>query len=105
MPAAVQTAAVTAWQSAALSTNPSLTTVEATLVLSTQSGTRSDAGCVVPGLPGWGDVVLLTSAAGGVRPARRMVANATASLASREMALYTVPHWYAGRMFSMPPRL
>src|SRR5260370_1079854 len=52
MPAAVQTAAVTAWQSADLSTNPSLTTVDATLVLSTQYGVRSDAGCVEPGVRG-----------------------------------------------------
>src|SRR4029077_5487604 len=79
MPLAAQTAAVTAWQSVALSTKLSAITVEATLVLSTQYGVRSDAGCVVPGLPAAGEVVLLTRAAGGVRPARRMVARATAS--------------------------
>src|SRR2546422_8785685 len=45
MPAAVQTAAVTFWQSAALSTKLSLITVSFMLALLTQIGTNRTAGC------------------------------------------------------------
>src|SRR2546422_7503961 len=83
MPAAVQTAAVTFWQSAALSTKLSLITVSFMFALVTQIGTRRIAGCWFPVTPDGGAVVPLTSACGGVALARRTVARATAACASR----------------------
>src|SRR6267378_3167558 len=84
MPAAEQTAAVTFWQSAALSTKLSLITVEAMFALLTQIGTNRTAGCwPLPATGDGGDVVPLTRAVGGVWPARRTVASATAACASR----------------------
>src|SRR5438128_4399045 len=79
MPAAEQTAAVTFWHSAALSTKLSLITVEAMFALLTQIGTNRMAGCSLPVWPDGGAVVPLTSAVGGVALARRTVANATAA--------------------------
>src|SRR5437762_7613484 len=81
MPAAVQTAAVTFWQSAALSTKLSLITVSFMFALVTQIGTRRMAGCWLPVTPDGGAVVPLTSAEGGVALARRTVARATAACA------------------------
>src|SRR6266513_1642479 len=83
MPAAAQTAAVTFWQSAALSTKLSLITVSFMFALVTQIGTRRIAGCWFPVTPDGGAVVPLTSADGGVALARRTVARATAACASR----------------------
>src|SRR5256886_4633264 len=83
MPAAVQTAAVTFWQSAALSTKLSLITVSFMFALVTQIGTRRIAGCWLPVTPDGGAVVPLTSPDGGVALARRTVARATAACASR----------------------
>src|SRR3989442_15213708 len=54
MPAAEQTAAVTFWQSAALSTKLSLITVEGMFALLTQIGTNRTAGCLPLPRPGDG---------------------------------------------------
>src|SRR2546428_3601504 len=103
MPAAEQTAAVTFWQSAALSTKLSLITVEAMFALLTQIGTNRTAGCwPLPATGDGGEVVPLTRAVGGVWPARRTVASATAACASRETALETDPHWEAVNTFGIP---
>src|SRR2546423_12221075 len=67
MPAAVQTAAVTFWQSAALSTKLSLITVSLMLALLTQIGTNRTAGCWLPGWPEGGAVVPLASPLRGGR--------------------------------------
>src|SRR6267378_6969138 len=66
MPAAAQTAAVTFWHSAALSTKLSLITVSLMFALLTQIGTNRIAGCWLPVCPDGGAVVPLTSAGGGV---------------------------------------
>src|SRR2546421_2716895 len=87
MPAAVQTAAVTFWHSAALSTKLSLITVSLMFALLTQIGTNRTAGCWFPVTPEGGAVFPLTRPVGGVWPARRTVARATAACASRETAL------------------
>src|SRR6266581_5709714 len=84
MPAAEQTAAVTFWHSAPLSTKLSLITVSFMLALLTQIGTNRTAGCwVLPATGDGGAVVPLTRPVGGVWPARRTVASATAACASR----------------------
>src|SRR5438128_524227 len=80
---AVQTAAPTCPHSADALTKLSLMTVAAMFDLSTQIGTRRDAGSSVPAWPDGGLVVPLTRAAGGFAPARRTVASATAAWASR----------------------
>src|SRR2546430_17541017 len=68
MPAAVQTAAVTFWQSAALSTKLSLITVSFMFALLTQIGTNRTAGCwPLPAPGGGGDGGPLTWAVGGGR--------------------------------------
>src|SRR2546430_17402014 len=82
MPAAAQTAAVTFWQSAALSTKLSLITVSFMFVLVTQIGTRRIAGCWFPVTPDGGAVVPLTSACGGGAPAGGGGAGGTAGRAS-----------------------
>src|SRR5438132_4778305 len=83
MPAAVQAAAPALLHRVVLSTKLSLITVAFMLLTSTQVGTRSDAGCWLPETPDGGVVVPLRRALGGVCPARRTVARATASCASR----------------------
>src|SRR6267143_6673262 len=57
MPAAVQLAAPALLQRAALSMNSSLITVAAMFALSTQTGTRREAGCGLPETPDGGVVV------------------------------------------------
>src|SRR5438093_10437298 len=87
MPAAVQTAAVTFWHSAALSTKLSLITVSLMFALLTQIGTNRMAGCcVLPATGEGGAVVPLTRAGGGVALARSTVARATAGGASSSAA-------------------
>src|SRR3989454_7999318 len=79
MPAAVQTAAVTFWQSAALSTKLSLITVSFMFALLTQIGTNRTAGCwPLPATGDGGEGVPLTRAVRGGWPARRTVASGTA---------------------------
>src|SRR2546426_10089459 len=79
MPAAEQTAAVTFWQSAALSTKLSLITVEAMFALLTQIGTNRTAGCwPLPATGDGGEGVPLTRAVGGGWPPRRTGARAPA---------------------------
>src|SRR2546421_3459900 len=97
-----QTAAPTAPQSAAGVTKLSLTTVEPMFEGSTHTGVRSDAGCEVPETPWGGSVLPFISAEGGVSPARRMAAIATASWASWYTALYTEPHWKPWRTLIIP---
>src|SRR5438105_11272850 len=80
---AEQTLAPALLHSVATSMNLSLITVASMLDLSTQTGTRSEAGCWLPLTPDGGAVVPLTSPDGGVAPARSTVASATASCASR----------------------
>src|SRR5436305_974022 len=58
MPAAVQTAAVTFWHSAALSTKLSLITVSLMFALLTQIGTNRMAGCCVLPATGEGGAVV-----------------------------------------------
>src|SRR3989442_8813649 len=88
MPAAEQTAAVTFWQSAALSTKLSLITVEAMFALLTQIGTNRTAGCwPLPATGDGGEVVPLTRAVGGGWPPRGTGARATAARGSREKGL------------------
>src|SRR2546428_13736704 len=66
MPAAEQTAAVTFWHNAALSTKLSLITVEAMFALLTQIGTNRTAGRWPPPAPGdRGGGVPLTRGVGG----------------------------------------
>ena len=82
MPAALQTLVPTAVHSVDAEMNLSLITVDAMLAAFTHTGVSSDAGCAVPVTPLGGVVVEFTRAEGGVLPARRIVARATASWAS-----------------------
>src|SRR2546423_6999981 len=92
MPAAVQPAAVTFWQSAALSTKLSLITVSFMFALLTQIGTNRTAGCwPLPATGDGGDVVPLTRAVGGGWPPRRTAAGANAARAPRETGLLNQP--------------
>src|SRR2546425_2607187 len=92
MPAAEQTAAVTFWQSAALSTKLSLITVEAMFALLTQIGTNRTAGCSpLPSTGGGGEVGPLARALGGGSAARRTGGRSTSARAPREPALSTAP--------------
>src|ERR1700694_4777380 len=77
---AAQTAAPAWLHSADAEMTWSLMTVDAMFVEVTHVGVRREAGSVEPG-PLAGLVVPLIRAAGGVRPARRIVATATASWA------------------------
>ena len=70
MPAAVQTLAPTAAHRSVAETNLSVITVASMLAALTQAGVSRTAGWVVAELVG-SVVVPLTSAAGGVWPARR----------------------------------
>ena len=81
MPAAVQAAAPASVHSCVLSTNLSLMTVSFMFDAFTHFGVRSEAGCSLPLVPDGGLVVPFSNAEGGVWPARRMVATATASWA------------------------
>ena len=82
MLAELQTLEPTTAHSAVAEMNLSLITVDAMFELVTHSGVSRDAGWVNPVTPFGGDVVEFTSAAGGVLPARRIVASETASWAS-----------------------
>src|SRR2546430_16390429 len=74
MPAAVQTAAVTFWQSAALSTKLSLITVSFMFALLTQIGTNRTAGCWALAATGeGGGMGPFTRAVGGGGPPRGKV--------------------------------
>src|SRR3989442_15951789 len=88
MPAAEQTAAVTFWHNAALSTKLSLITVEAMFALLTQIGTNRTAGCwPLPATGDGGEGVPFARAVGGGRPPRRTGARAPAGRASRGTGL------------------
>src|SRR5256885_13273507 len=88
MPAAVQTAAVTFWQSAAFSTKLSLITVSFMFALLTQIGTNRTAGCwPLPATGDGGDVGPLTRAVGGGWAPRGTGASGTAGCGPRENAL------------------
>src|SRR5579859_2357796 len=82
IPAAVQRAAPAIAQMAEAGSKPSLTTVASMLALVTQTGVSRDAGSVMVGSAG-STVVLFSRAAGGLSPASRIVAMATASWASK----------------------
>src|SRR2546425_12709781 len=84
MPAAEQTAAVTFWHNAALSTKLSLITVEAMFALLTQIGTNRTAGCwPLPATGGGGGAGPLTRAVGGGWPPRGTGAGGPAGFAPR----------------------
>ena len=82
MPAAVQTLAPTAAQRSEALTKLSLMTVDSMFAALTQIGVSRTAGSVVAAFVG-SVVVPLRSEVGGVAPARRYVASATAAWASR----------------------
>ena len=81
MPAALQVLAPAIVQICAAVSKPSLTTVDSMLALVTHTGVSRDAGSVMLESAG-STVVPFSRAYGGVAPASRIVAMATASWAS-----------------------
>src|ERR1700730_11451461 len=93
IPADVHIAAKAPAQSVALSTNLSLTTVDAMFWVVTHTGVSNTDGTSTLGVAPVSFVVPFRSSAGGVWLARREIARAAAAWVSRKIGLYTDPHW------------